>query len=531
MHRYHEDTLVLVASSKSNQWKNYKDIITGTKIMSSIIICVGDLQQQRFEELSLSFQKVPDNSFFYWIGVEGKSLNIIDWKKIMSMKNNNKIIANSIEFDTSGRVVFDKDMQGIHINCSTLSWAPYFKLNECKSQNKTNCKGIGYLADVMNILGKRFNFTWSCDAESTGNWGHAEPISGPRNVNGSWGGVFGLVTNGTYPLSISAWTYFEWRRDMFDFASMGTGAKYVVAYLPKSSKFDLWLFTKPFSFASWIVIGFILLLIKSIIFLGRSFETYFNHRCQVQIKLTGIHMVVIIGWTFLIIILNGFYDGALTMFFAKENVVHFESEIDLLESYPDWTYNLRKGLITHIVNKAEGGNVLYQKKLKLIEESPSKFLVNSIAEGIRRMKSGQVAVHIGEKGLRQFYTQNPTEPLPNTFVSSNDGNTENFIFTKNSPLLPFFAIGSLELFETGVMKSLEKKWMGEKLNSKISEPLHTVVLDVGQLAMVFLMLGASIIISFIIVGIELLWDRILTSRKGKTAQNSNPLYRMKLIKV
>ena len=48
----------------------------------------------------------------------------------------------------------------------------------------TDCKGIGYLADVMNILSKRFNFTWSCDAEPFGNWGHNQQISGPRNTSG-----------------------------------------------------------------------------------------------------------------------------------------------------------------------------------------------------------------------------------------------------------------------------------------------------------------------------------------------------------
>ena len=61
----------------------------------------------------------------------------------------------------------------------------------------------------------------------------------------------------------------------------------------------------------------------------------------------------------------------------------------------------------------------------------------------------------------------------------------------------------MELYETGVMKILKEKWMGKKLESKVSDPLHTVVLDLGQMVMVFLLLGAAIILSIIILAIEL----------------------------
>ena len=201
MHRFHQDTLVLVTSSKSQNWKKYLDIISSTKIMSSVVVCIGELQRQRFEELNLSLQEDSINTFFYWIGIEGKNLKIMDWKQIISLKNSKQSVATSMNFDSVGRIIPEKNMQGMHINCSTLSWLPYFELSDCKGINNTNCSGVGYFADVMNILGARFNFTWSCDAEPNGNWGIEQPISGPRNASGSWGGVFGLVANGSYPLS------------------------------------------------------------------------------------------------------------------------------------------------------------------------------------------------------------------------------------------------------------------------------------------------------------------------------------------
>ena len=507
-HRFHEDTLILVTSSKSKNWEEYVDIVAGTKIMSSLIICLGEYQRQLFEKMSWSLQNKLKSSFFYWMGVEGKRLETLDWKEIISMKNSNKIIAKPIKFDSFSRAVFVKDMQGIHINCSTLSYIPYFELTDCKGKNNTNCKGVGYLGDIMNVLANRFNFTWSCDAEPKGIWGNNEPISGPRNASGSWGGVFGLVVNGSYPLCISAWNRLIWRQDIVDFASVGTGARYAIAYLPQSSYLDLCLFIRPFTNNSWTAMGILAILIISMSFLGRQLEQYIHKRHRQQIKLNGIRLMNITRWVFFILVLNGFYDGALTMFFAQELEANFNSESDLLKD-PDWKYNIRKGEMMFIVDRAERGNELYQKKYDLVQAYPDEFLFNTIEEGIERMKSGQVAIQLRETAIRQFYKHNPSEPRPNNLISTTNDDSENLILTKNSPLTPVFAAGSMELYETGVLKILKQKWMGKKLGSKVSDPLHTVVLDLGQMILIFLLLAAAIIVSFIILGIEHLWNQIL----------------------
>ena len=425
------------------------------------------------------------------------------------MKNSKKIISNKIKFDIFGRAIFEKDMQGIHINCTTLSWLPYFELGNCQGEKKTNCKGVGYLADVMNIFASRYNFTWSCDAEPDENWGHVQPISGPRNENGTWGGVIGLVTEGSYHMCVSIFANFLWRREMFDFVSIGAGGPFLIAYLPQSSNFDFWLFIRPFSNDSWTVILIIGTFIITTALLGHHFEGNINrNKNEERIKFKGINLVNIIGWIFFIIVINGYYDGALTSFFADENAVGFASESDLLKD-PDWTYNLREGETAFVINRAESGNELYQKKADLIEQNPDKYLFKSISEGIERMKSGRVAIQLDGKSLRQFYKKNQMETRPNTIVARPNDNTENFILTKNSPLTPIFAAGSLQLYETGLMKILEEKWMGKKLESKVSNPLHTVVLDLGQVILMFFLLGSAIAVSIIILGVEYLWNQIL----------------------
>ena len=96
----------------------------------------------------------------------------------------------------------------MHIPCLTLSWMPYIDLIECNPDNGQNCLSVGYLADVWNLLGKRLNFTWHCDADPNSDWG-VIPVSGPANVSGKWGGVVGKVNSGLYPFSLAQWLNME----------------------------------------------------------------------------------------------------------------------------------------------------------------------------------------------------------------------------------------------------------------------------------------------------------------------------------
>ena len=71
-----------------------------------------------------------------------------------------------------------------------------------------------------------------------------------------------------------------------------------------------------------------------------------------------------------------------------------------------------------------------------------------------------------------------------------------------------FKSGSIELWESGLLKALEAKWMGNTLHEPTSESLHTVVLSLGQMILVFAILGVAILLSIIILGIEVCWDYI-----------------------
>ena len=147
-----------------------------------------------------------------------------------------------------------------------------------------------------------------------------------------------------------------------------------------------------------------------------------------------------------------------------------------------------------------------------MDENPEKFSYKNIEEGIKRIKSGQTIIRAGHWTLSQYYKEHPSDKRPNTiYLPLGAINQHHLIFTENSPLLPMFKSGSVELWETGLLKALEAKWMGKRLNEPNSDPLHTVVLSLGQMMLVFSILGAAILLSIIILGIEVFWNYIKNS--------------------
>ena len=60
--------------------------------MSCVVICMGDFQKERFQELNLSIKEYSRNTFFYWIGIDGRDLDVMDWKQIIHVKTVEKLL-------------------------------------------------------------------------------------------------------------------------------------------------------------------------------------------------------------------------------------------------------------------------------------------------------------------------------------------------------------------------------------------------------------------------------------------------------
>ena len=491
------DSLIVLSSSDERELKMFLNMISKTKIKKALLVFLNALNQNEIVELKNLVSRLSENMYFYlyYSTIDAGSYKSM-WERIITIRHNPQVIMNQLEFSSFGRIKPSYDLQGIHIKCSTLSWAPYLSLFDCNENDGKSCKSEGYLADLVDMMGSQQNFTWHCDAEPNNDWGTA-PKSGPANVNGSWGGVLGDVTNGDYPLCLSSWTNTYSRVGMVDFVVAGEGSVHVMALYPQYPKYDTGLFTRPLTKNVWIVIGVISFVILFCLIIINVFskEDYME---------TSLRIVTSIGWlTFFLVMVH--FEGALTMFFTTEISVPFESRTEGMKAYPEWKTMIRKGNDRMFRELSEQGIPIYIDYWDRMQNDPTTVFYKNIKDGVQLMKDGQVIIHINEKSLRQYFKKNPTETRPKTFQSEGENlKIENMIVTDNSPLGPILSHSSQLLRESGIMATLQTKWMGQKFTSGMSTGAESHTLQPGQVMMSFSILCGSICVSLLFVGIEYL---------------------------
>ena len=493
--RYHfdQDTLVFISSPNSAEWGHYLELIAKTKIKSSIFVILEPITKSEIQKLSDYLSQMSENVYFYLCYIEDITDPSLEWRQFITLKHNPQVVSNEVHFQQSGRIIEKYDMQGLHVKCSTLSWAPYLSLYDCNEETGKDCKSTGYIADIMNLLGSSQNFTWHCDAEPNNDWG-VTPKSGPSNVNGTWGGVVGDVVNGDYPLCLSFWTNTYSRIGMMDFVIMGPGVQYVMALVPQLPKYDTGLFVRPLTNNVWIVIGIIsLIVISCVIISGVASKEGKTD--------TSIRIVKSIAWLTLFLVMVH-YEGALTMFFTTEITVPFETRMQALLAYPEWKTMIRRGNDRNFKELAEEGIPVYIEFWNRLEQTPEEVYYSGIKDGVELIRSEQVIIHISGKALRQYFKSNPYGVRPKTFPSEGENLAENLVITNNSPLGPILSLGCVALRETGIMGTLDTKWMGAEISNDGGGGATAFALEVGQVMMIFAILCTFIFVSFVVLGIE-----------------------------
>ena len=192
--------IAIASSTNTSRWKNYLNLMTKTKANSVILVFTGYLDNTKVRTLHEMMNDISKNSMFFTTYRSKETLLYFTWNQMITLDGYENSIINQIEFDSSGRIIENYDMQGIHLFSVSLTWSPYFIITNCTDEH-SNCQSEGYLAETMDILGGMMNFTWESHREKDNNWG-TKPISGPANSSGIWGGVEGNVFNGTYQISI-----------------------------------------------------------------------------------------------------------------------------------------------------------------------------------------------------------------------------------------------------------------------------------------------------------------------------------------
>jgi hypothetical protein len=506
---YDQDVLVIVASDIAKTWEIYLNMIAKTKIKRALVVLVTPVQEHQLQKMLHIVQRLSENMYFYLTLTKAEGDSHRMWYHVISIKGNERALLQVVHFDKNGKIVETYDMEGMHITCLTLSWSPYLTLSDCDSNGK-NCESSGYLAEIMNSVGKRLNFTWHCDKERSNNWGIIQ-ISGPSNSSGVWGGVIGGVVNGTYPICISMWANFESRIGLLDFVIGGRATQNVMAFFPQMANFDRTLFLRPFTNEVWLIIGIVNLTIFACFSLTGWLALKLRTSCN------SLRLVRSVTW--LSYLLNFvYYGGALKMFFTAEITNPFDSRRDVMNSYPEWKLKIRKGNEKYFLNRAEKGDDPLDKEFwNRLMKYPEEYRFGDIKEGIKEISVNQSVIHVDPNSLVQYYKDFPETKLPETLPS--EYFSRYMIVTENSPLYPILDQELKRFGETGIFDAVNMEWIGRDL-PKYEGIKNPDALEPGQVSMIFIILCSAVMVSVVVLSFERIYFAFKGSRNTRSIRNS-----------
>lgn len=267
----------------------------------------------------------------------------------MTLYNSSQFIMNKIIFNDMGVAIEDYNMNGYNIVGTSLTWKPFMANDNCDKTGR-NCQNYGLVADLIDIWGKTYNFTWDIYADVNNDWG-MWPLEGtPYNTSGKWKGVMGDIVEGKYQLTINAWIALPYRTVILDFVPF-TADRTILCLIPKLPDVDPGLFIRPFTNDAWIGVAMITFGSLTVLFVPYFFIDRWDDMKSNHIILTALWVMYFL--------LEGFYGGALTMFFVDEITIPFNSFRDVLQAYPEWNIVFLDGLEVYIKPSADQVSLLY----------------------------------------------------------------------------------------------------------------------------------------------------------------------------
>ena len=325
--------LPLPALSDNTLSTDIFEFISQNKVKSCIVMVLEQnypFQDVENDIVSPILRNLKLSLFFYLVrsGTQNISAKSV-WKQVITLKNNPQVVIDDIKFDTNLMIKEYYNLNGLNIQNLLLSWSPYSTIDGCNLEGRDCKTETGIVPDLVHSLSERFNFTWTSTKETTGKWGVLPQDGTPFDLEkGKWSGVMGGVVKGDYHTSLAGWTWNLQRENVLDLV-MFQKEWTVLAVSPKPPKVDPMLFIRPFRYDAWhFILGMTCLLIIFILLPYAWLRRPFSWE-----DTQGFMISTTTAWIFFFL-LNAFYGGAMTMFFASEVSLPFETVREAMQSYP-----------------------------------------------------------------------------------------------------------------------------------------------------------------------------------------------------
>ena len=487
-HLLYSDSLILTCDKVSEDFLQSLGLVSQLLPKKSLIVINQPLSN--WEILKQMLDNFKQNGLFY-LAYPSKPNGTTMFFEAVTLINSSRAAIRQVDLDKHGHVIEDYNLQGIDITCIALPWSPMYGLKDCHPETGLNCHGSGVLKDHLDAMCRILNCSWDCQLQVDGNWGVA-PDSGPFDKSGNWSGVMGSVVNNAVMMSVSAWAITYPRLNVIDFVVVGSKQEYL-AYTPDKLDFDLTFFLRPFQRDSWIVIGFLIILVLLSNLLPYKYLNQFE-------STNGFMIASTTSWLFFVA-LNAFYGGALTMFFAVETEIVMDGMEDVLRDYPRWKLILTLGNEVYFQEKVASGEPLYVELWERVRNKPEETLYSTIEDGLAKIRKGYTAMFVEDYVVMGFFKTNPFYQQNVKLFGASKGNYYALMVNKGSPLKPILQKASNYLAEIGETGRIIDTWIGKrlpvfKINDEVSD------LNVGQTVFVFFVIGATVLLCLILLFFE-----------------------------
>ena len=399
------------------------------------------------------------------------------------------------------------DLLGMPFQSIVLDWAPWAVILECGLNGKS-CQVWGFLPDLIQSIGNMYNFTHAMDKQMDDYWGIIPSNGDWFDPNATFSGLFGNVVNDNYDLGLSSWQQSIERNTWVDFSSQIIAIRMVLAINLRQPKIDMGLFLRPFTGRSWVCLGlmgalFISIFAYTVILINRR-----GFRRSIWSLESGRVGVYVISAAF--VLLNGFYSGALTMFFTAPPLFPFENEKEAMSKYPDWKIVMEKGTEIFVQPLAIAGVKEYQEfwnRLINDEDLYSQTFLER-PELMRLLAANPGYVMFGAtdalsdtyfaygKDLPNFDFQ--AIPLSRTI-------TNTLILSRHSPFTRLISAGIQKMRRNGALDRLDRKYIKDlnRDKSAFDAVISTKVIGLNQSGLAFVGLSLAMIFALIVLSCEL----------------------------
>ena len=156
---------------------------------------------------------------------------------------------------------------------------------------------------------------------------------------------------------------------------------------------------RPFSGDAWVAITLVTGVVTLSIYISRIVTPSTRDADSNRVMALSI-------WMFFVVV-NAYYGGAMTMFFANKISIDLETKRDVLQAYPDWHLIFKDGAQSKFIEYAIQGDADYVEYLARDEVDPQKTRFGTYEEGLHRIETRNEIMFIKESDLKGWLRSNP----------------------------------------------------------------------------------------------------------------------------